>query len=66
MPPDEPEKHLASVGRDRPIVAYCTCPGEESGTRVAQVLLDQGYEDAHPPRGGFDAWREVGFPVEPK
>jgi rhodanese-related sulfurtransferase len=24
VPADEPEKHIANVGRDRPVVTYCT------------------------------------------
>jgi rhodanese-related sulfurtransferase len=66
VPPDEPEKHLASVGRDRPVITYCTCPNEESSTRVAEVLEGHGYEDVHPLEGGFGAWRDAGMPVEPK
>ena len=60
VPPDEPEKHLASVGRDRPIITYCTCPNEESSTRVARVLEEHGYKDVHPLAGGFDAWQKAG------
>ncbi len=28
------------------------------------MLHDKGYEDVRPLLGGFDAWREAGFPVE--
>jgi len=51
--PDEPEKCLASAGRDRPVVTYCTYPNEESSTRVTEVLANHGYEDAHPLAADF-------------
>jgi rhodanese-related sulfurtransferase len=66
VPPDEPEKHIGSVGRNRPVIIYCTCPEEASSTRVAEVLADHGYDDVYTLAGGFDAWREAGLPVEPK
>ncbi len=28
------------------------------------MLHDKGYADVRPLLGGFDAWREAGFPVE--
>jgi rhodanese-related sulfurtransferase len=33
---------------------------------VAQELLNQGFKNVHPLHGGFDAWIEAGYPVEPK
>ena len=33
---------------------------------MAQMLLDRGWMDVHPLRGGFDAWRAAGYPIEPK
>ncbi len=33
---------------------------------MARELSDRGYEDVHPLLGGFDAWLDAGYPVEPK
>ncbi len=33
---------------------------------MAQQLLDYGFKNVHPLYGGFDAWVEAGYPVEPK
>jgi rhodanese-related sulfurtransferase len=33
---------------------------------VAQELIKRGYHNAHPLYGGFDAWRQAGFPLEQK
>jgi rhodanese-related sulfurtransferase len=33
---------------------------------VALALRDRGYRNAHPMFGGFDLWREKGYPVTSK
>jgi rhodanese-related sulfurtransferase len=66
IPPDEVEKHIADVRRDKFGVVYCTWPNENSSTRVALALEEHGFEDIHPLIGGFDAWRQAGLPVERK
>jgi rhodanese-related sulfurtransferase len=33
---------------------------------VAQTLADQGFSNVHPLYGGFDAWRDAGYPLERK
>jgi len=33
---------------------------------VAEELIARGLSDVHALYGGFDAWREAGYPVEPK
>ena len=32
---------------------------------MARLLIDKGYKNVRPLLGGFDAWMEKGFPVEP-
>ena len=31
---------------------------------MAQMLLDKGWTDVRPLLGGFDAWRQAGYPLE--
>jgi 3-mercaptopyruvate sulfurtransferase SseA len=33
---------------------------------VAEELAIFGFRDVHPLLGGFDAWREAGYPLEKK
>jgi rhodanese-related sulfurtransferase len=33
---------------------------------MALKLLEKGWKNVHPLYGGFDAWRQAGYPVEPK
>lgn len=48
------------------LVAYCTCPNEETSGRVTRDLHRAGWPRARALVGGFDAWRAAGLPVEPK
>jgi 3-mercaptopyruvate sulfurtransferase SseA len=31
---------------------------------MARLLTDKGYREVWPLEGGFDAWQELGYPVE--
>jgi 3-mercaptopyruvate sulfurtransferase SseA len=33
---------------------------------VALALMIHGWKNVHPLHGGFDAWAEAGYPLEPK
>lgn len=66
IPEQEVKEHLDQIQRDRTVITYCTCPHEASSANVAQTLMENGWKNVHPLYGGFDAWNEAGFPVEPK
>jgi rhodanese-related sulfurtransferase len=57
-------RSLPEIPRDRTVIAYCTCPGEEASARLAEILRSDGY-DAWALEGGLPAWRAAGFPMEP-
>lgn len=48
---------LPDVPRDYPIVTICACPQDAGAVQVAHALQQLGYSQAHPLRGGFDAWQ---------
>ncbi len=62
---DDIPGHVDQIARDATVVAYCTCPNEESSTRAAKTLQDRGYR-AFALRGGFDAWAAAEYPLEEK
>jgi len=62
---DALEQHLAKIPHNRPVVVFSDCPGDETTSRAAQVLLKHGWKDVHRLVGGFDAYLEAGLPVEP-
>jgi rhodanese-related sulfurtransferase len=66
VPPDEALARLPEIPTEQTIVTYCTCPQEASSMEVAQVLLENGWQEVHPLIGGFDAWKQADYPTVPK
>ena len=64
VPDDEVEQHLGEIPRDRTIIVYSTCPGDEASSRVARLLQEQGWNDVHFLVGGFKTYCQEGLPVE--
>ena len=62
--PSELTANIDLVPRDRDVILYCTCPSEETSARVAKRLLRLGVHRVRPLRGGFEGWRDAGFPLE--
>ena len=62
--PKEIAAHADDLPRDRDVILYCTCPSEETSAKVAQQLLKLGVHRVRPLRGGFEVWRDAGYPLE--
>jgi rhodanese-related sulfurtransferase len=52
--------------RDREIVTYCACPGDEIAVRAVQVIKEAGFKRVRVLKGGWHAWLKAGGPVESK
>jgi rhodanese-related sulfurtransferase len=51
--------------KDKPLVLYCGCIGEEASDDVAQQLMnDWGYKNIKVLDGGLMRWIKLGYPVE--
>jgi membrane protein DedA with SNARE-associated domain/rhodanese-related sulfurtransferase len=61
--PSEIAKYADSIPRDRDIILYCTCPSEETSAKVALQLHRLGITRVRPLRGGFDGWKQAGYPL---
>ena len=66
VPPDDVVSRAADIPRDALIVAYCTCPHEESSLKVARTLTERGWTNVRALVGGLDAWQRAGRPLEAK
>jgi membrane protein DedA with SNARE-associated domain/rhodanese-related sulfurtransferase len=55
---------VATYPRDQKLVIYCSCPNEISAAWMAKQLNEAGFSDVLPLRGGMEAWRDSGKPVE--
>ncbi|HZD49652.1 MAG TPA: rhodanese-like domain-containing protein, partial [Silvibacterium sp.] len=47
------------------LIVYCTCPGDESSRNVLNRALALKFFRVKFLRGGLEAWKAKGFPVEP-
>ncbi|CAB3717267.1 DedA family protein/thiosulfate sulfurtransferase GlpE [Trinickia soli] len=54
---------VADYRPDQKIVIYCSCPNEVSAAWMAKKLVEAGFRDVLPLKGGIDAWREAGRTV---
>jgi membrane protein DedA with SNARE-associated domain/rhodanese-related sulfurtransferase len=45
------------------IVLYCNCPNEASAALVAKRLIDAGFTNVRPLKGGLEAWIAAGLPA---
>ena len=61
--PSEVASHAEWIPRDRDIILYCTCPSEETSAKVALQLHRLGITRVRPLRGGFDGWKQAGYPL---
>jgi rhodanese-related sulfurtransferase len=61
--PNELKLHNEIIPRDRDVVLYCTCPSEETSAKLALQLHKMGVYRVRPLRGGFDGWKQAGYPL---
>ncbi len=61
--PGELAAHKEILPLDRDVVLYCTCPSEETSAKVAMQLHKLGVYRVRPLRGGFDGWKQAGYPL---
>jgi membrane protein DedA with SNARE-associated domain/rhodanese-related sulfurtransferase len=61
--PNEIRQHSEIIPRDRDVVLYCTCPSEETSARLALQLHKLGVYRVRPLRGGFEGWKNAGYPL---
>jgi membrane protein DedA with SNARE-associated domain/rhodanese-related sulfurtransferase len=61
--PNELKQHSEIIPRDRDVILYCTCPSEETSAKLALQLHKIGVYRVRPLRGGFDGWKNAGYPL---
>ncbi len=61
--PNEIKQHSEIIPRDRDVILYCTCPSEETSAKLALQLHKMGVYRVRPLRGGFDGWKQAGYPL---
>jgi rhodanese-related sulfurtransferase len=61
--PGDIEQYVHRIPHDRDVFLYCTCPSEETSAKVALQLHRLGITRVRPLRGGFDGWKNAGYPL---
>ncbi len=63
--PNELLEKPVLIPRNEDVIVYCTCPGEKTSREVLRRALRMGLSRVKFLRGGLDAWKANGYPVEP-
>jgi rhodanese-related sulfurtransferase len=65
IPPDEVLAMPSVLPRETYAVVYCTCPSDKTSRVVLRQLLDLRFLRVKFLKGGLEAWKTKGYPVEP-
>ena len=64
--PMEFERAIAGLPEGRELIFYCDRPGEATSLKIALWAWDNGRSRVGVLVGGWGAWQDAGYPVEPK
>jgi rhodanese-related sulfurtransferase len=64
--PMEFESQISELPQGRELIFYCDRPGEATSLKIAMWAFDNGRSRVGVLVGGWSAWEEAGYPVEPK
>jgi rhodanese-related sulfurtransferase len=65
IPPDDVLANPSLIPKDKDAVLYCTCPSDKTSREVLRHALALGFFRVKFLRGGLEAWKMNGYPVEP-
>lgn len=60
------EREIAGLPDGRELIFYCSRPGEATSLKIAIWAFDNGRSRVGVLVGGWTAWQDAGYPVEPK
>lgn len=65
LAPSEVMENPSLIPKDKDSIVYCTCPSDETSRAILHRVLAMGFLRTKFLRGGLEAWKASGFPVEP-
>jgi rhodanese-related sulfurtransferase len=65
IPPKDVIEQAGLIPKDKDSVVYCTCVSDETSLRVLKYALNMHFSRIKFLKGGLDAWKAKGYPVEP-
>jgi rhodanese-related sulfurtransferase len=63
--PEHVRANPSLLPKERDLVVYCTCRSDKTSRMILHRALAMGFLRVKFLKGGLDAWRLKGFPVEP-
>jgi len=65
IPPKDVEGNPSLIPKDKEAVVYCTCAGDKTSREVLHRALALHFSRIKFLKGGLEAWKAKGYPVEP-
>ena len=65
LAPKEIIDNPSLIPREKDAVVYCTCPSDETARTILNRALALNFFRVKFLRGGLEAWKAQGYPVEP-
>jgi rhodanese-related sulfurtransferase len=65
IPPAEVLAAPSLIPKDKEAIVYCTCPGDKTSRAILRRALDLQLFKIKFLKGGLEAWKGKGYPVEP-
>jgi rhodanese-related sulfurtransferase len=65
LAPREVLENPSLIPKDKDSVVYCTCPSDKTSRAISHRALARGFLRVKFLKGGLEAWKSSGFPVEP-
>jgi rhodanese-related sulfurtransferase len=65
LAPREVLENPSLIPKEKDSVVYCTCPSDETSRAILHRALAKGLLRIKFLKGGLEAWKASGFPVEP-
>jgi len=65
IPPSQVLATPDLIPKDKEAIVYCTCPGDKTSRAILRRALDLQFSKIKFLKGGLEAWKAKGYPVEP-
>ena len=65
VPPKSILQYPTLIPHEKDVVVYCTCPSDDTSRRILDRALGLGFHRIKFLKGGLEAWKVKGYPVEP-
>jgi rhodanese-related sulfurtransferase len=65
IPPKDVQENPSLIPKDEEAVVYCTCAGDKTSREILHRALALHFSRIKFLKGGLEAWKAKGYPVEP-